>query len=617
MSRVEKNMLTMMRARASTLLAAWAISWLASGCAQQATWHGTDLAWNQPSPAEPGLAAPPAPVRIESDGPMLSPGISNTANLSSANTDEVPADPVGPRDPPATAKPPASMPEVIRATPVVGAVAGSAEVIPPPPPARDDPSAPGAGAPSAPLVERIAGTDRISLHFDEVDVRKALEIISRQAKLNLLVSPAVSGQVTVDLRDVSIEEALDAIFKACRLAAVREKGILYVYTVVEQRLAGDQDPVVRTYRLKYVKSGDVMKMIKPLLSKQGVVAASPQSEVGIKADPEKGGGDSLAGGEAMIVQDSQRVLERIDRVVAELDVQPVQVLIEAVILQVTLESDRTLGVNYGVLDRVQGGILSQVGNGSVLNSAAGFTPAAVITAAGKVADGNQSGFAEDTQGLKFGFVTKNLTGFIKALQSYGDTKVLAAPRLLVVNKQRADLQLGNRLAYYTITQTQTSTVQQVNFMNVGTQLHLRPFVADGGIVRMEVHPEESDGLLVDGLPQTNSAEVTTNVMIPDGVTVVIGGLMTKKDDVEQQGVPWLCDLPWIGPLFRQRITTHKNVELVVILTPHIWQPKSPGTLPSSEQPVGALPPPIALSDPCAHVESHAELPGGLQVSPMR
>jgi type IV pilus secretin PilQ/predicted competence protein len=582
------------------LVAAWGIGLLVSGCAQQAVWRepsavATELLCAEVPPVGPNAAAATAPARIEDTGPLLSPGTGNSSVPSAAGSAELPA------------APPAPMPEEIQTPRPATPKARPAGIAAPPAP-RDEQSVAETATGPAPLVDPAVGAAPISLHLDDVEIRKALEIISRQAKMNVLVSPAVSGQVTVDLRDVSVEETLRAVLKSCRLAATREKGILYVCTAAEQRQANDQEALVRVYRLKYVKAADLMKMVKPLLTKQGVLAASPQSEVGIKADSEKGGGDSLAGGEAMIVQDNQRVLDRIDHIVAELDVEPVQVLIEAVILTVTLENDRTLGMNYGVLDRAQGGILTLVGSGAALNSAAGFNPASVLAAGGMVADGNQSGFADSTQGLKFGFVTNNLSGFITALQTYGDTKILASPRLLVLNKQRADLQLGDRLAYTTITQTQTSTVQQVNFMDVGTQLHLRPFVTSGGIIRMEVHPEQSEGSLVDGLPQTTSAQITTNVMIPDGATIVIGGLMSKTDSIQDQGVPWLCELPWIGVLFRQRVTTHQKSELVVILTPHIWQPRAPGTAPGTELPAGAVAPPGLVPDPCLHLESHADAP---------
>jgi type IV pilus secretin PilQ/predicted competence protein len=433
-------------------------------------------------------------------------------------------------------------------------------------------------------------TAPISLHVDDMDVRKALEILSRQGNLNILVSPAVSARVTLDLRGVTVDEALRALLRSCHLAAKREQGIIYVYAPAEEHQADTLDLPIRVYSLNYVRAADLIKMLKPLLSKQGVVVATPQSELGIKTDTEKAGGDSMAGGEAVVVQDQQRVLDRLDRVVAQIDVQPVQILIEAILLTVKVENDKSLGVNYGLLNRAQGGMLGLVGDGSLINAAAGFTPASVLAAGGKLADGNQSGFAADSSGLKFGFVTKNVTAFVQALQTLGDTRVLAAPRILVLNKQRADLELVDRLAYRTITQTQTSTVEQVQFMNVGTQLRVRPFVTSDGIIRMEIHPEESEGALDStGLPQTSSAEVTTNVMVPDGTTIVIGGLMHNTSDVEEQGIPGLMHLPWIGWLFRTRSTTTQKRELVVILTPHIWQPRPPGPLARGDLPCGLAP----------------------------
>ena len=108
----------------------------------------------------------------------------------------------------------------------------------------------------------------------------------------------------------------------------------------------------------------------------------------------------------------------------------------------------------------------------------------------------------------------------------------------MVNKQRAEIQLGDRLGYETATQTQTSTVQTVQFMDVGTQLRLRPFVASDGMVRMEIHPEKSTGALdTNGIPQTSAAQVTTNVMVPDGTTMVVGGLIETDKDFRRRGFP--------------------------------------------------------------------------------
>ena len=140
----------------------------------------------------------------------------------------------------------------------------------------------------------------------------------------------------------------------------------------------------------------------------------------------------------------------------------------------------------------------------------------------------------------------------------------------MLNKQRAEIQLGDRLGYKTITQTQTSTTEKVEFMNVGTQLRLRPFVSADGLIRMEIHPERSSGVLDKGVPQTSSAQVTTNVMVPDGATIVIGGLMEDEKEVSKSGIPLLCELPLVEPLFRRTEEKLVRKELIVILTPRIW-----------------------------------------------
>jgi type IV pilus secretin PilQ/predicted competence protein len=402
-----------------------------------------------------------------------------------------------------------------------------------------------------------------------MDVRKVFEVLSRQSTLNILVSPNVAGRVTVDLKDVSVDGAIEVVAELCHLQTRREGNLVYVFTLADKDEKEEQDLPIRIYHLAYTKGTDLEKMIKPLLSKRGVLTSTPESEMGIKTDFDKAGDDSMAGGDVLVVQDHERVLKAVDRVVAQLDVQPIQVLIEAIIVSVKLENGLDLGVNFGVVDNAAT-TLGVLGSGAAINAATGFTPAQVLTAGGKVVGDKYSGFAEDIQGVKFGFIDKNATGFIRALRTFAETKILASPRLLVLNKQRAEIQLGDRLGYKTLTQTQTSTTEKVEFMNVGTQLRLRPFVSSDGLIRMEIHPERSSGVLENGVPQTTSAQVTTNVMVPDGATLVIGGLMKDEKDITRSGIPLLCDLPIVGPLFRRTEEKLVRKELIVILTPRIW-----------------------------------------------
>jgi type IV pilus secretin PilQ/predicted competence protein len=424
---------------------------------------------------------------------------------------------------------------------------------------------------------------------DNLDVRKVVEMVSRQAKINIFVSPGVSGMVTLNLQDKTVDETLQTIAKLCRLTVQREQGVIYISTPAEVRQGEEDSLPVRVYHLNYVRSSDVEKMVKPLLSKKGMMTSSPDSEVGLatdaaqggdKAKEVKGGGNAMAVGDIVVVQDYEQVLKTVDRVIAQIDTQPIQVLIEAVIVSVKLEKGMELGVNFALLDGA-GKVLGLTGNGAAINSAAGFSPASVLAAGntGLLKGTPTSGFAEDAAGLKFGFVDKSTTGFIRALETMGETKVLACPRILVLNKQRAEIHLGDRLGYTTTTQTQTSTVQTVQFVDVGTQLRLRPFVSSDGMVRLEVHPERSSGTVTDpatpGVPQVTAAQVTTNIMVPDGATIVIGGLIDNEVDHKWAGVPLLSRLPWIGSLFRDTTNATTKKELIVILTPHIWRPECP------------------------------------------
>ncbi|MEN6405206.1 MAG: hypothetical protein ABFC77_01920 [Thermoguttaceae bacterium] len=462
------------------------------------------------------------------------------------------------------------------------------------------------------------GPSSITLHADNLDVRKVFEMVSRQTKgVSILVTPGVKGAVTVDIREKPLDESLQLIATLCRLSVQRQKDVIYISTVTEALERESDNLPVRVYHLNYVRSSDVVKMIKPLLSKKGSISQSPDSETGYPAvtvtvtntgvsngnsgSTSKSGGNNSAGGEILIVQDYEQTLKSIDRAIAEIDIQPTQVLIEAVICSVKLTSETDLGVNYAVLDNA-GNALGVVGSGAALNAAAGFTPASVLASpvtnsltntvkstnglttrtstlstgsTGKLANG----FADGSSGFKYGWSSKNVTGFIQALQTRGETKVLASPRIMVLNKQGAVVNLGENLAYYTNQMSQTTTTQTANFMTVGTQLQLRPYVSADGMIRMEVHPVRSTGTIdANGLPQTSASEVTTNILVPNGTTIVIAGLIDTQNEKTVTGIPYLMDLPWIGPLFRQTTDKPTRKELVVILTPHIWRADAPSKL---------------------------------------
>ena len=490
-----------------------------------------------------------------------------------------------------TAPPPQSAP------PSPGGAALPQESVPPPPtpmePLPGDLPSPGPGGDSP---------GSISVHFDNSDIRQALEIFSRREKINLLISPSVTGPITVNLDGVTRQQALEAILSLGNLQAQQANGLTYIYTAEEFKALNltRRKLLTKVYRLNYVRANETAVMLKSFLSPDGKITATPESEEGIDenanfaaglptvstgaggggggagAGAGRGttGGNALSGEDVIVVQDYPENLAIVDEMIAKLDVMPVQVVIEAVIIRVDLNRTQQLGVNFGAVDQMRG-VLGVVGNGSQFSSTVGFTPLKVLTAAGTLQP--NTGFnTSSTSGISFGYIGGNVSTFVQALETLGKTNVLATPRVLVLNKQRAEIQLGNRLGYRTLVTNLTSTVQQIQFLNTGTLLRLRPFISDDGMIRMEIHPERSTGLIdANGVPQLNTARMTTNVMVPNGATLVIGGLIDNQDDVNQSGVPGLNRLPVVGALFRNRTQDVIKSEVVVLLTPRIWNAADP------------------------------------------
>jgi hypothetical protein len=166
-------------------------------------------------------------------------------------------------------------------------------------------------------------------------------------------------------------------------------------------------------------------------------------------------------------------------------------------------------------------------------------------------------------------VSKNVSAFVSALEEVSDTSVLANPKVLTLNKQVGEVLVGREDGYKTLTVTESTVVETVEFLQTGTRLVFRPFIGNDGYIRMEVHPEDSDGRVVNELPQKSTTEVTTNIMVKDGHTIVIGGLFRESSSRGRSQIPGLGNLPLVGALFRQQADNTSREEIIILLTPHI------------------------------------------------
>ena len=192
--------------------------------------------------------------------------------------------------------------------------------------------------------------------------------------------------------------------------------------------------------------------------------------------------------------------------------------------------------------------------------------------AGADIDFNVKGFANNAgPGMVFSVDGTDLNMLVNALETNTDAKTLANPKVLVLNGQQSRIQIGKRLGYFVTTATQTSTLQDVQFLEVGVVLDVTPTISDDGQVLLRVKPEVSNGAInpITTLPEKEATEVETSVLLPDGHGIIIGGLIQETDIETQNKVPFLGDLWLIGRLFQRRTVQRERSEVIVVLVPRI------------------------------------------------
>ena len=446
-----------------------------------------------------------------------------------------------------------------------------------PPAAKQVPAASGPGAAAAAPEARsqISVEDnRITLHAKDEDLTRVLETISRLNEVNIVASKSVKGKISADLYKVTVDEVLDVICRSNDLRWVREKGFIYVHTPAELEAIKQDDSrlVTEVFQLNYLTSEEAVKLIQPILSKKATTAVNTASEVGIASSSAAVGGNSYPLQDCVVVRDFPENVEEVRKTLKKMDQRPRLVMVEATILQVQLTDTTSLGVNFNALAGVDFRDLAI--NTEPTTAPATITTAAAATGRAALHEWGQvdtRGFAAPGTGLNIGIVTNNVSVFINALEEVTDTTVLSNPKVLTLNKQRAEVMVGDRIGYRTTTFTETQAYETVEFLESGTQLVFRPFISDDGYIRLEVHPEVSSGDLVNNLPRESTTEVTCNVMIKDGHTLVIGGLFDEDVSIGRTQIPGLGNIPGLGWLFRSREDSTTRNEIIVLLTPHIIQ----------------------------------------------
>ncbi|RKY31103.1 MAG: hypothetical protein DRP74_05610 [Candidatus Omnitrophota bacterium] len=450
--------------------------------------------------------------------------------------------------------------------------------------------------------EDLGVSDRVTLDFKEADIRNVLKIISYKAGVNIITTPEVMGNVTIRLVDVPWQDALDAIVKTYGYGYDKKGNIITVAPIEkltalkrqEVELAQVQPTLTEVFKLKFIDAQDAKKALEPQLSPRGRITVLEMTGQGGWAFGTEAVGkrqriteEKVGRSKVLIISDIVPVLDKIKEVVNQIDIMPQQVLIETKIMEVNRDVLRDIGFDWGLgsegsaqTSTVSTAALTKndVGNpghaigGHLLGSETSpsvFNPK----------DATISGTEPFNMGLELLWQKIGGTEFeaiLHALEEDVSTNTLSAPRILALNNQEASILIGTR---YPILQTEvagtdttTTTITLDYYQDIGIQLNVVPQIGANNYINMVLHPAVTDystTLGTNAYPIINTREAETRVVMKDGETVVIGGLLKDVTAKGITGIPILSKIPLLGVFFRRETTDTQKIDLLIFITANI------------------------------------------------
>ncbi|MBX3357631.1 MAG: hypothetical protein KF745_04305 [Phycisphaeraceae bacterium] len=426
----------------------------------------------------------------------------------------------------------------------------------------------------------------VDLHVKDEDLGAVLELLSIQSQKNIVASKNVSARVTATLYNVTFKEALDALLHVNGFGYIEQGNFIYVYTLqeLEEIQKALKKRVAKPIYLNYMNAQDAGMFVKPLLSKEGELHATAKAETFAVNDKTPVGKDDNAQASVLVVIDYEENIAAIEALVGELDIKPAQVLVEATILQTALNEANAFGVDFTVLGDLSfldfistGGPLSAVNSlikGGDGSAGQGYSPPDNKGVAVTQTVGNTAA----PGGMKFGIISDDVSVFIRVLDEISQTVIVSHPKVLALNRQASRVLVGRRVGYLSTVSSETSTTQTVSFLDTGVQLNFRPFVAKDNSIRLEIRPQVSEAVVRDqtsntgtvvSIPDEITQEITTNIIVKDGQTVVLGGLFRENTQLTRRQVPIVGDLPYIGAAFQGNEDQIDRTEIIFLITPKL------------------------------------------------
>lgn len=368
----------------------------------------------------------------------------------------------------------------------------------------------------------------ISMSMRAASLSEVMNMLSLQERVNILLSDDADTTVSFNLFDVTVPEAIAAIASAAGYA-VERRGRNYFIIEREDagRYATGDLTQVRTYKLQYADPNQLQTMLSPYLSEYGQVSV-------------------LAERMLLTIEDTPEFLHRFDALIRDIDHAPQQILIEAKILEISLNSDDAYGIDWSDLF-------------SIRDTDGTFGTQGLLESGGA-----------SSAGFFLTLTDQQLQLVFNALEARGQVRTLSTPKLLALENQEASVIVGDRRGFQVTTTINQVTSETIEFLESGVILRVTPQVDANGHVLLDVHPEVSTGNVdANGIPSQVTTEVTTQLLVPSGRTVFIGGLIKHSSFLAQAGVPVLRRIPGLRRVFGNENRTEANSETIVLITPHL------------------------------------------------
>lgn len=449
---------------------------------------------------------------------------------------------------------------------------------------------------------RVSEFGTVDIIAQNDSIRNVLQKLAVQSRRNIVPSFTVERNISATIYGAPFYDALDALLNTNGLGFIEKGEFIYVYTADElaKMRVEERRAEIKVIQLDYLASEDAKLFATSLLSNIGIIEATrdssgdngggssssdeqlTQASTKSVSEPYTIGTESYSLRNAVIIRDYPENIAEIEDLLHEMDTRPAQVLLEATILQTTLNEANAFGVDFAILSDVQ--------FTDFFNFPSSFNPLDFLRTTGSDDENiprvDNRSFVGSTPGntgmgpasIRGGIVAGDVGIFIRALDTVTDVTLLSNPKVLALNRQRARVLVGTRVGYLETTIVENQVLQTVQFIDTGIGLDLRPAIMRNDLVRLEIAPKVSQVVfrqiqsaegIVQEIPDENIQTVTTHVVVPAGYTAVIGGLFREDTSRSRSQVPVLGDIPLIGAAFSGYDDQIEQVEIIFLIKPTV------------------------------------------------